>query len=607
MDSPARPPSFAPPPAEVSASAWRDWALHLLDVGRFPEAREACTAMLRLAQAESGSDFFEALITTAVAHGRLGEFGAALAYLEEASRLAATDEQRFKCLKLTGNCRHGMDDHELALATYREAWPLAVGLGGGHLASILNNIGVVQRELGDIAAARESYERALELHAAGAPGHRMVRTNLGSTLLAQGDFAGVGVLFHQSLREAQETGDRMDEGLARAGLAELAWKQGRWEESRAEFARALGMLKECGEVRLHQMVLMERAAVLAQTGRDDEEALTLSHQALAAAEKVGARRLLAALTPHVDLLSRTGRWEEAVAAARRLASLSVEVHRRDSSGRLAALRVLHDLERLKLEAEMARIKNEDLTHALAEAELQRGRAERAQAFTQGVLEMAAHDLRNPVGALDSILDLLQLETNPTEREELTRLAREQTRVTLELLARLLDSALVQRGEIRLRREAVDLHQLTLAASRAHAAAATAKQQRLVLPEPRSHPPVEGDPVRLRQVIDNLLSNAIKYSPPGATLRAGVEGDEHGVEVRVTDEGPGVLEADRERIFEPFVRLAGVKPTGGEESVGLGLHLARELSRAHGGSLTIETGPGGRGSVFVLRLPFPSQA
>jgi len=459
---------------------------------------------------------------------------------------------------------------------------------------------VVQRELGDVAAARDSYQRALTLYADEEMGRRIARYNLGETLLTLGEHEAAEAEFDWTLADARRAEDRVHEALARAGLAELAWKRDQREFSRAEFARALALLHESGETRLHQLLQMERAELLAKTGDQVEEALILSQQALAAAEKVGEPRVLKALKTHVELLARAGRLEEALAAARRQADLESEEHRRDSRGRLAALRVLHEMERLKHEAEVARLRQEELARVLAEADRQRERAERAHAFTQGVLEMAAHDLRNPVGALEGILELLQSEGDAKERAQLTQLAREQTQVTLELLERLLDSVLVQRGEIRLRLEAVDLAALAAGVGRAYTTTTAAKQQRLVM-KLAGPVMVQGDPVRLRQVIENLLSNAIKYSPRGATVTVAAVVGAEVVEVRVSDEGPGVPAGERERIFEPFVRLDGVRPTGGEDSVGLGLHLARELARAHGGHLAVEAGPTGRGSTFVFTL------
>ncbi len=135
-------------------------------------------------------------------------------------------------------------------------------------------------------------------------------------------------------------------------------------------------------------------------------------------------------------------------------------------------------------------------------------------------------------------------------------------------------------------------------------ARAASRQRLDVELPEGLPPVLVDPVRIDQVLTNLLDNARKYGgggPVAVTARA-VGGQ--GVEIRVTDHGPGIPAPERERVFDQFYRLKG----GGKrpEGTGMGLAICRGIARAHGGGLWVETTPGG-GSTFVLSLPAADQA
>jgi two-component system, OmpR family, sensor histidine kinase KdpD len=107
-----------------------------------------------------------------------------------------------------------------------------------------------------------------------------------------------------------------------------------------------------------------------------------------------------------------------------------------------------------------------------------------------------------------------------------------------------------------------------------------------------------DPVRLDQVLTNLLDNARGYAAGGPVqVVAGQAGRD--VELRVIDHGPGIPGPERERVFDQFYRLKG----GGRrpEGTGMGLAICRGIMQAHGGSLRIETTPGG-GATFVLALP-----
>jgi signal transduction histidine kinase len=109
-------------------------------------------------------------------------------------------------------------------------------------------------------------------------------------------------------------------------------------------------------------------------------------------------------------------------------------------------------------------------------------------------------------------------------------------------------------------------------------------------------PLLADEELLRQMLLNLLDNAIRHSPPGGAVRTTIAAKRDVVVIAVADEGPGIPPADRERIFQRFVRLHQ-----GSDGAGLGLPMARWIAEAHGGSLTLDAAGVG-GSCFVVTLP-----
>ena len=119
--------------------------------------------------------------------------------------------------------------------------------------------------------------------------------------------------------------------------------------------------------------------------------------------------------------------------------------------------------------------------------------------------------------------------------------------------------------------------------------------RLVLDWNPDLPAALADPGLLERVLENLVSNALRHAPGPVSVTAGPAGAR--IEVRVTDRGPGIRPADRDRLFAPFQRLGDV-PSG--QGVGLGLAVARGLSEAMGATLTAEDTPGG-GLTMVLSL------
>ncbi|TAK15596.1 MAG: ATP-binding protein, partial [Acidobacteria bacterium] len=107
------------------------------------------------------------------------------------------------------------------------------------------------------------------------------------------------------------------------------------------------------------------------------------------------------------------------------------------------------------------------------------------------------------------------------------------------------------------------------------------------------PELTVDPDRIVQALVNLLSNAIKFSPAGASVRLSARAERGGILCTVTDRGPGMTPEERDRLFQPFVQLAGGVKLGG---TGLGLVITRHIIEQHGGSISVASTPG-QGSSF----------
>lgn len=116
--------------------------------------------------------------------------------------------------------------------------------------------------------------------------------------------------------------------------------------------------------------------------------------------------------------------------------------------------------------------------------------------------------------------------------------------------------------------------------------------------PASLPALQADPVRLGQAVGNLLSNAVKFTPAGGTVRVSAGHANEQVWIAIEDDGPGIAVEEQARVFDPFYR--GNQGKRFVEGMGLGLSIARDLVKAHGGELTLTSEPG-KGSRFVITL------
>jgi signal transduction histidine kinase len=226
-------------------------------------------------------------------------------------------------------------------------------------------------------------------------------------------------------------------------------------------------------------------------------------------------------------------------------------------------------------------------------------ARASEARTRRFVADAAHELRTPVAGVQAVAEAaLAPGMPPDERERLHLLLLRESRRAGRLVDDLLVLARLDAG-LELRREPVDL--LELARSEAERARLLAPGQTVeVTGDPVT---VAGDASRLAQVLGNLLDNARRHAGGGPVAVTVSGGDP--ATVLVTDAGPGVPPADRERIFDRLVRLDEAR--GGDGGAGLGLAIARGIARAHGGDLRCVEPPTGRGAAFELVLANPRRA
>ncbi|MEU9715230.1 HAMP domain-containing sensor histidine kinase [Streptomyces sp. NPDC047976] len=219
------------------------------------------------------------------------------------------------------------------------------------------------------------------------------------------------------------------------------------------------------------------------------------------------------------------------------------------------------------------------------------RLERSDARQRQFTADASHELRNPLAAVRSRLEVALAMERPDRASVAAALA--DTERLQRIAADLLFLARLDGGPAP-RPEPVDL--ALLAAEDAARRPAPRVPLRLEAPAPV---PAYGDPARLERALANLVDNALRYADAGVVVRAAAR-DGRAV-LEVADDGAGIPEADRDRVFERFVRLDADRgrASGG---TGLGLAIAREIARAHGGGVRALGAPGGRGALLELWLP-----
>jgi two-component system, sensor histidine kinase len=366
-------------------------------------------------------------------------------------------------------------------------------------------------------------------------------------------------------------------------------------------------------------VLEERILVLAPTGRD--AALTcqlLGRAGLAASACADERELgrevqrgagaavLAdeALSPHtvnrlLDVLGSQGPWSDLPLIVFTRPSASDEVL--ETLAPLGNATLLERPVRLStlLSAVQAALRARRRQYEVRDLLLRQAEADRRK---DEFLAMLGHELRNPLAAIRNALSVLdevgsRAERAVRQREVIDRQARHLTRMVDDLL----DVSRVTLGKIALKVRPVDL-QVVVERCLRELGAATQVERRALRLTVRTEPVwVEGDPVRLEQVVSNLIHNAVKYTPPGGSISVEVRREGGEALVQVRDDGIGIAPEMLPSIFEPFTQVESSRARS-QGGLGLGLPLVRRLAELHGGHVTAASRGPGTGSEFTVRLP-----
>lgn len=223
---------------------------------------------------------------------------------------------------------------------------------------------------------------------------------------------------------------------------------------------------------------------------------------------------------------------------------------------------------------------------------------RLQLQKERLSAFVVHDLKNPINAMDLHAQLLLSDGSLTQRSREAALhIRSEARSLLRLVLNLLDISKSEEGQLTARRQRVELG--PMAAELFETFEIKARTGDVHLAKTLEIPSLWGDPDLLRRVLENLLDNALRHAPPRSQVHLGSRGGDGMVEVFVADAGPGIPEAQRQRVFERFVQLEDRSERLGR---GLGLAFCKLAVEAQGGTLSV--GDALPGAIFSARFPSP---
>lgn len=217
-----------------------------------------------------------------------------------------------------------------------------------------------------------------------------------------------------------------------------------------------------------------------------------------------------------------------------------------------------------------------------------------------ILHVVAHDLRNPVGAILSLIEIMKDEHDPAEQAEMLTLMQRAAAGSMTLISEILEFSNTKEIKTKEEKTIEDINDIVRSTVSLLSFKANEKHQQLVFTGWPSPLRVLTFPEKLTRVFSNLIANAIKFSDPGAPIEISVKQDGDYVIASVTDHGMGIPEKDKPYIFESFTS-ARKRGTSGEPSYGLGLSICKKIVESDNGIIWFESTEG-KGSTFFVKLP-----
>lgn len=606
------------------------------------DALKACDEAIRLAT-EAGYELgkAEALKLKGLHHIQLSEFKEGLdAFLqEEKIRRQLGDERALaNVIHNIANAYHYLNNLQKAMMLYLEAVQKFETMRDyGRLRSVYNNIGWLHFKIGNYAESLDYYLKCQKIaEESGDKADVAQALNaIGTVYQKVGELEHALSFYQKSLKLAEEVGSKEGIGMAFGNIGIVYYEMKRFDEalevnyqskrifeeidhvyhlsmalaSIAVCYEALSMesealffyeeslkaAKKSGNVQVEVEVLHKQANLLLKRN-EKEEALHLLRNALRIGKKAQLKNiLLQVYRLMVDAYRAMGDFESALSAYESFYELEKELFNEESNRKIRNMQLAFELEQGKREMELEKQKNAELTRLNKELS-------EANRLKTELLGIAAHDLKNPLQSILGFAELIKERVNDSFVQQYAQRIRTASERMVEMITLLLQDAAISQGKIALNLSEVNVSELCESLIEFYRMRAEEKGQVLQMQlEPNCI--MQADRQYLVQIVENLLSNAIKYSESGKKITLSlrrVPADE-AIEIAVRDEGQGLTEEDKSKLFGKFQRLSA-KPTGNESSTGLGLAIVKELVELHRGKIWAESDGKDKGATFYVRFP-----
>ncbi len=572
----------------------------------------------------------------------MGDYPKALDYFLQslaAARLASSISEMLGVLNNLGMVYTTLGDYEKGLEYSNSALLLTREYGDkiGESAALVN-IGILHRRQGENKEAKEYFLHTLEINRGinNKNGQMHALTNLASVEFDMGNYDHSEQYAVDAFEIARSTGEKRIESYVLVSLGQLCSKRGQYDRAMEYYEESLVLRRAIGYRHGEVDTLVTIGITNAERGLYDEALVNLS-EGLVLAEELQSNAVIFEIHEQLaDVYEKSGNLAKALYHHRQFYTLQKAFFNEQAIIRQKSLQVFYEVQQAAKETEIYRLKNVELAAANAEILRQKQDIEEyAQTIRRAhdqlldksialehlnrdkdeFIGIAVHGLKNPLSLIIMAASMLRMNSERMPKDELNKNLEwiEASAWRMEdLVLKLLQSNSIESGGVEFVPEVIAIEPLLSPIVQEYGRRALAKGIRLVTEGVESSACIIADATMAHDILDNLVSNAVKFSPSDTTISVrvlpGTELSTHTnsrlrmpmLRIAVQDEGPGLTEADQQRLFGKFERLSA-KPTGGEHSTGLGLSIVKKLTEMMGGRIWCESAPG-KGATFFVELP-----
>ena len=465
------------------------------------------------------------------------------------------------------------------------------------VANTLNNIGMMYITLGEHKKSNEYLFRSLKFidRNNSLTDEANVLNNIGMNYKAMGNYGKALDYFNEAMNLIKMTHKKEDEGTTLNNIGTIFSLLNKEDKAIEKFAECLEIAKSIGNRKGESSAMLNLGiSYLNNNDLQLAEKYLISSINLAKEIKVKDIKMLG-YSHLAELFEKKGEHKIALEYYKQFHDIERELFNTESQLKSKGLIAQYESEKHRKEYEATREKNLELEQLVQKLDT-------INEEKDHYISIISHDLRDPLSAIYGITDLVLSEPDTTSKEELleyvTSINQSATKV-LKILKHLLRINEIESGKLEVHPEKLNLVSVLSSVINDYKHRADAKSI-VINFESKIDYEILGDKSSLNSVFSNLISNAVKYSPKNKNIFIITTYKDGYVQVEIKDEGPGLTMKDKEKIFQKFAKLSA-RPTGGEDSIGLGLSLVKKLVNINNGSVWVES-EHGKGAAFFVRLP-----